>query len=422
MKKEKENMSGLPPYRVLDLTEDGCMVGGRVLGDLGADVIKIEPPGGSRSRIGPYYKKIADPEKSLFWFAYNSNKRGITLDVTRKEGQDIFKKLAKTADIILESAEPGYMSSLGLGYSDICKIKPDIIYSSITPFGQNGPKSLLKGSELIAWASGGYLYSCGDPDRAPVWISFPQACLFGGIEGTVGAMFALWHRLNTGEGQYVDVSMQECEISPTFRLLQMWDTSKIILFRNGSDWFTSTGVKLPNAFTCKDGYVMITLLGGYEPFASCSKRLVKWMEEKGMAPEWLQKLDWVNEYHVDTIKDQILPSNVRKAVEAFTLTMNKEELYLEGGLKRGILIAPVNNVKDISESKQLDAREYWKQYEHSELDDTLTYCGPFIRMSETPIENLQRAPLIGEHNKEIYSGEFGMTPTELKDLKKEGII
>jgi benzylsuccinate CoA-transferase BbsE subunit len=155
MNRDNETKSALTNVRVLDLTEGGCMLGGKMFSDMGADVIKIEPPKGSPSRIGPYYKNIADPEKSLFWFAYNTNKRGITLDITKPEGQELFKKLAKTADIILESCGLGYMNKLKLGYSDICKIKPDIIYTSITPFGQNGPKSSYHANELSIWAVGG---------------------------------------------------------------------------------------------------------------------------------------------------------------------------------------------------------------------------------------------------------------------------
>src|SRR4030042_359261 len=154
MSNQPKSDTALGPYRVLDLTEDGCMLCARMLGDLGADVIKIEPPVGSRSRIAPFYKDINDPEKSLFWFAYNTNKRGITLDITRGEGQGLFKKLVKTADIVMESFEPGYMGGLGLGYNDLTKIKPDIIVTSITFFGQSGPKSKYKGSDLTAWASG----------------------------------------------------------------------------------------------------------------------------------------------------------------------------------------------------------------------------------------------------------------------------
>jgi len=182
------------------------MICAKMLGDLGADVIKIEFPGGSPSRIAPFYKDIYHPEKSLLWFAYNVNKRGITLDISKAKGQELFKQLVNTADIVVESFKPGYMEQLGLGYASLCKIKTNIIMTSITLFGQNGPKANYKGSELTAWASGSYLYICGNSERPPTWISFPQAFLFCGAEAAVGTMTALWHRQVTDEGQHVDVS------------------------------------------------------------------------------------------------------------------------------------------------------------------------------------------------------------------------
>jgi crotonobetainyl-CoA:carnitine CoA-transferase CaiB-like acyl-CoA transferase len=422
MLQDKTNESVLPPYRVLDLTEGGCLLGGRLLGDLGADVIKIEAPHGSPSRIAPYYKGIADPEKSLFWFAYNANKRGITLDITKKEGQEIFLRLAKTSDIILESFEPGYLSSLKLSYSDLCLTKQDIIMTSITPFGQEGPKAHFKGSDLTAWASGGYLYACGNPDRAPVWISFPQSSLFGGAEGAIGALIAVRHRQNTGEGQHVDVSLQECAVSPNLNVLQMWDVSKVEFHRVGGALFVpSTGVRQPIYFRCQDGYVMILVQGGNEPFVSSSIRLVKWMAEENMAPEWLTKLDWIVDYDANNL-GQATADKVGEAIEKFTSTKSKNELYEEGAFRRQILLAPISTTRDISEDIQLEARNYWAKQEHPELREILTYCGPFVNMSETPLEYRRRAPLIGEHNEEIYLKELGISDQYLRTMQERGII
>jgi benzylsuccinate CoA-transferase BbsE subunit len=398
------------------------MLGGKLLGDLGADVIKVEPPGGSSSRIAPYYKNIADPEKSLFWFAYNLSKRGITLNIGEEPGRNLFRKLVKTADIIIESFEPGYMSDLKLGYSDLCKIKPDIIYASISLFGQNGPKSQYKGSDLTTWATGGYMYACGNPDRAPVWISFPQAGFFGGAEAAIGSMTAILHRWNTGEGQHIDISMQEGAISPNMQVLQMWDVAKVTFKRTGGCLvIPNTGVNQYIYFKCKDGYINIMLQGGTEPFLTSSGNLVKWMTEEGMAPDWLQKLDWAVDYNAATMGQEIA-DRVRASVENFTLTKTKNELYIEGSIKRGILLAPVNNTKDISEDLQLEARVFWREMEHPELNATLAYCGPFIKMSGTPIEYKRRAPLIGEHNKEIYIGELGISEEKLNFLKNKRII
>jgi len=142
-------------YRALDLTEGGFSVCGKVLGDLGVDVIKIEPPGGSPTRnMGPFYKDIPHPEKSLFWFFLNLNKRSITLDMETADGQDIFKRLVKAADFVLESFEPGYLDKIGLGYPALEQINPRIILASITPFGQTGPYAHYKAPDLIVWALG----------------------------------------------------------------------------------------------------------------------------------------------------------------------------------------------------------------------------------------------------------------------------
>lgn len=414
--------SALSPYLILDLTEGGCMIGGRLLADLGARVIKIEPPGGSPSRIGPYYKDDINPEKSLFWWAYNTNKTGITLDIAKPEGQKIFKDLVLKADAVLESFEPGYLDRLKLGYNDLCDIKHDIILTSITPFGQDGPKAQYKASDLTVWASGAYLFACGNPDGAPTWIGFPQAGLFGGAEGAIGTMTAIWHRNNTGKGQHVDVSMQESALSPNLNVLQMWDVSGIEFHRlGGALYVPSTGVQQPIYFRCRDGYVMILVQGGNEPFISSSARLVEWMEEEKMAPDWLFKLNWQTDYDATTM-DQQIADKVGETVERFTLIKTKADLYQEGAIKRKILIAPVSTTRDISEDIQLKSRNYWEKLDHKEVDDSIVYCGPFVKMSETPLKYKSRAPMIGEYNDEIFGRELGISPAQIDSLKQKDII
>jgi benzylsuccinate CoA-transferase BbsE subunit len=425
MSKNQEIKSALSTIRVLDLTEGGCFLGGKMFADAGADVIKIEPPGGSPSRIAPYYKNQVDPNESLFWLAYNTSKRGITLNLQKPEGQDLFKKLAQKADIILESCGLGYMDKLGLGYADICKIKPDIIYTSITPFGQKGPKANYKASDLTLWASGGFLNDCGDPDRAPCWIGYgPQASFFGGAEGALGAMTAYWYRNQTGEGQFVDVSIQEATMSSNMNVLQMWDVNQVEFRRVGAVSFVAaTKVKQPIYFKCKDGLVMILALGGNDPYASSSEHLVQWMKDEGKCPDWLARLDWWKEYNAAVLK-QDLADKVGQAIEAFTLTKTKAELYETGafGKYKQMLVAPVSSTKDISEDVQLKAREFFVKVPHPELKEAVPYCGPYIRMSETPVELKKRAPMIGEHNQEIYVTELGLKEADLKSLKTKGII
>lgn len=425
MSDRDETYSALPPLRVLDLTEGGCMLGGKMFSDTGADVIKIEPIGGSLSRIAPYYKNIADPEKSLFWFAYNTNKRGITLDIHQPEGQRLFKKLVYTADIILESFGIDYMENLGLGYNELCKIKPDLVYSAITPFGQSGPKAGYKATDLTLWASGGFLNDCGDPDRAPVWIGFgPQASFFGGAEAAIGAMAAIWYRNNTEEGQFIDVSMQESTMSANMNVLPMWDVNQVEFKRVGAVSFVAaTRVRQPIYFRCRDGLIMILALGGNDPYATSSEHLVQWMKDEGMCPDWLAKLDWWKDYNA-AVLNQELADKVGEAIEAFTMTKTKAELYENGafGKYKQMLVAPVSNTRDISDDIQLEGRNFWMNLPHPELGNTVPYCGPFIRLSTSPIQFIKRAPLIGEHNAEIYIHELGMTAGDLKVLKDKGVI
>jgi len=151
----------LSPYRVLDLTDEKGLLCGKLLGDLGADVIKIERPGGDPARnLGPFYHGEADPEKSLFWFAFNTSKRGITLDIETTDGQEIFKRLVKGSDFVIESFPPGYMDQPGLGYSVLEKVNPRVIMVSITPFGPTGPYKDYKAPDIVAWAMGAQMYTC----------------------------------------------------------------------------------------------------------------------------------------------------------------------------------------------------------------------------------------------------------------------
>ncbi len=419
---EQTLQSALEPYRVLDMTEGGHMIGARFLGDLGADVIKIEEPGGSASRIGPYYKDIHEPEKSLFWFAYNVNKRGITLDITRKEGQELFKKLVQTADIVMESYQPGYLQSLGLGYEDLCKVKPDIIMASISPFGQTGPKSYYQGSELTNWASGGYLYVCGDPDRPPNWISFPQASLHAGAEASAGAMMALWHRNLSGEGQYVDVSTQESVVACCFNAPEMWDLNKVEFTRFSQGINVGTeGIKMTAVWECQDGHLILVAQGGVQPFVNSMAALADWMNQEGMADEWYMSLDWAKDYNAARLKQEDV-DRVERQIAAFLKTKTKKELYEDGALKRRILIGPIATARDVAENTQLEARNFWVELDHPELQDTITYPGPPLNLHEAPIRYRRQAPCIGEHNSDIYQGDLGLTAEEQAQLEAKGII
>lgn len=413
----------LSPYRVLDMTEGGYMVGGKILGDLGADVIKIEPPGGSPSRnIGPFYKDIYNPERSLFWFAYNTNKRGITLDTAKADGQDSFKRLVETADIVMESFEPGYLDSLGLGYQSLSEIKPEIILTSITPFGQSGPYAHYKATDIVTMAMGGSMYLCGDPTRAPLRVGYPQAQLHGGAEGAAASMIALWHRLMSGEGQHVDVSTQLCIIQTLMNATAFPHLHKEDLVRRG-DRMKAGFTAVRPIFPTKDGYISFMPVAGYVGTASM-RAMVDWMKEEGMAPDWMKEKDWESW----DILQVALSLDGQKELDAqeeafvkFFPTHTTQETY-EEALKRRILIAPCSTIEHIVANPQLIDRGYFAEVEHPELGATLTYPAVWGKLAETPIGIRRRAPLIGEHNEEIYEKELGMPKDRLILLKQAGVI
>ena len=174
----------LSPYRVLDLTDERGLLCGKMLADLGADVIQVEPLGGNPARrLGPFFEDDVRPEKSLFWWAYSANKRSITLDIETVDGGNLLLKLAAEADFLIESFSPGYLARLGFGYPDLQALNPGLVMVSITPFGQDGPYADYLATDIVGMALGGFMSLTGDSDRAPLRLSFPHFYLHGSAAG-----------------------------------------------------------------------------------------------------------------------------------------------------------------------------------------------------------------------------------------------
>jgi crotonobetainyl-CoA:carnitine CoA-transferase CaiB-like acyl-CoA transferase len=179
----------LSPFRVLDLTDELGFLCGKILGDLGADVIKIEPPGGDPGRrLGPFYGNQTDPEKSLFWFGFNNNKRGITLNLQSPRGRELFSNLAAKAGFVIETFKAGYLEGLNIGYGALSRINPHLVQVSITPFGQSGPYVKFKASDIEIMALSGCMSLTGDPDRPPLRVTFPQSYVWTGSYAAMGAL------------------------------------------------------------------------------------------------------------------------------------------------------------------------------------------------------------------------------------------
>jgi crotonobetainyl-CoA:carnitine CoA-transferase CaiB-like acyl-CoA transferase len=282
----------LSPYRVLDLTTERGMFCGQLLGDLGADIIMIEPPGGSLARrLGPFYRDVPHPDRSLFWWALNRNKRSITLDITSRDGQGILRRLIGSAHFLIESDTPGTLAAYGLGYDDLVALNPALVYVSITPFGQDGPKAHYADSDLIILAAGGPLILTGDDDRPPVRVSVPQAYLHASAEAAVAALIAHHERQHSGRGQHVDVSAQQAVAQAT--------QSGILATPLNADEFQrlSAGVRAGElrirlVWPAQDGYVGILYFFGAAigPF---THRLMRWICKEGFCDEATRDKDWL---------------------------------------------------------------------------------------------------------------------------------
>ncbi|MDY7019169.1 MAG: CoA transferase [Chloroflexota bacterium] len=409
----------LDSYRFLDLTDDKGFLCSKMLADLGAEVIKVEQPGGDPSRnIGPFYHDIVHPEKSLYWFVYNANKKGITINIKTSDGKQIFERLVGTSDGIIESFPVGYMDEIGLGYSALSLLNPGIIMTSVTPFGQVVPYKNYKASSLVGLALGGGVYLTGDDDRAPLYISVPQAYLLASEQAAAGTMIALYHRELSGEGQQVDVSMYESVILTTLNAIPLWELYHLILPRVGPYRVgLSTTAKQRQTWQCKDGYVTFIVLGGVAG-ASTSRALVEWMDSEGMANDFLKQMDW-DAFDMVTATQEV-HNRLEEHVGKFFLRHTKAELY-EGAIKRRIMLYPVSDIKDIAEDLQLKSRDFWIKIEYSELADFIISPGAFVKASETPCRMRYRAPLIGEHNEEIFQ-ELGISKSDMIMLKQAGAI
>jgi crotonobetainyl-CoA:carnitine CoA-transferase CaiB-like acyl-CoA transferase len=411
----------LSPYRVLDLTDERGLLCGKILADLGADVIQVEPPGGSSARnLGPFHHGSPHPEKSLFWWAYAVNKRGITLNLTCVDGHQLFTRLVQEAHFLIESFPPGYLEGLGLGYKALAAINPGLVMVSITPFGQDGPYAHYQATDVVGMAMSGLMYLTGDPDRAPVRVGFPQFYLHGAAAGAAGAMIAHTARTLTGQGQHVDVSCQQAVARSLAHAPQFWQLENLVLKRLGAFRQNAGEAKVRVNWRCQDGYVNFMPGGGGAGSVRSVRALLAWMREEGMPNEELEAVKW-EELGYGTGRAEVMDKTA-EVVGAFFATRKRDDLVRESAQRR-VMLFPVATAHDIVTHPQLEARDYFTQLEHPELNTSITYPGLFIKDVEGKRLGLRRrAPLIGEHNQDIYAGELGLTPEALTTLQQGGVI
>jgi crotonobetainyl-CoA:carnitine CoA-transferase CaiB-like acyl-CoA transferase len=264
----------------------------------------------------------------------------------------------------------------------------------------------------------GTLYQTGESDGPPVHISLPQACLHAGADAAVGCMMAYYHREATGEGQLVDVSLQQSAAWFQANAVPTYELNGSILKRAGSFRAgMSTQIAQRQVWRCKDSYVFFNIIGG-RTGAKTLSALVAWMDEENMATDFLLNLDW-DTFDMFTVTREVM-EKISQPIGEFFLKHTCHEL-LKGAVPRGVSIGPLSGMQDLLDDECLNARNFWTQVEHPELGTAITYPKEFIRASEMDCSTHFRAPLIGEHNDEIYQ-EIGLSGQELAGLKEKHII
>ncbi|MYE32469.1 MAG: CoA transferase [Chloroflexi bacterium] len=391
----------LGDIRVVDVTTGYCEIAGRLLADMGAEVIKIEPAGGHPSRRLPPFVdgREGEPDGSLHWAAYAMGKRSIVLDLDDEAGRNRLLELAEGADVLVESLEPGALHARALGYEHMSTLNPALVYASISPYGQDGPHAHRPATDLTIQAAGGLVSMQGDVDRPPVPVGFPQAGLHGGAQAAADIVIALNERDRSGRGQYLDTSMQACIVwtlmdATGFPPNEGKDKTGYGDDRTERVVYPTPGLDLPNLLKVADGYTT-NMMGTTDQMLTTVNAAVAWMLRDGPGlPEHLQGIDWAH-WHEDFVEAGVEPESagvINEALQhvlAFLRSKTKHELH-EWSLASKALVAKIVTTKDLIEDPQLEAREFWQRVGQH------TVPGPFARFSRTPIGALQPAPALDE--------------------------
>jgi crotonobetainyl-CoA:carnitine CoA-transferase CaiB-like acyl-CoA transferase len=391
----------LSNLRVIDLTH---FIAGpyctKLMAGFGAEIIKIERPGtgdGMR-RSGPFYRNQEGLETSIPFLWLNTGKKSITLNLKTDRGRTILRDLVRDADVLIENFSPGVMHGYGLHYEKLREINPGLVMTSVSNFGQTGPYSDYKAEETEIQALSGIMYMTGDPDREPL-ASGPALCQYtAGQHAYIATLMALFQRRQTGQGQYIDVSIQESglehiEIALSYNLQQGRQAKR------GEHLFVPWDI-----YKCQDGYATIIGMPARH-----------WRR----AEEILQDATLFDKKYLHVLDRIGYRSEYEKLLKSRVKTHRKKELF-HAGQERQLAFGYVADLDDVIESPQHKARGFFTEIDHPSVGRH-RYCDAPFQMSETPWQS-DRAPLLGEHNREIYTGIFGYTQQEVRQLAEDGVI
>ena len=410
----------LAPYRVIDFTDERGVLAGQMLADLGADVIQVEPPGGSTGRrLAPFFRQAeSDGERSIYWAAYTRGKRGVTCDLSHPRGLELARRLIQSADFLFESSDVGAMAELGLGHERVAEFAPRVVCASISAFGQTGPKARYAASDLVIWAAGTPLLMTGDEDRRPVRVSAPQAWAHAAADAAGGAMLAHFARLETGRGQHVDVSAQASAAQATLGQILAWPVgaSEPQRVAGGSK---ARGV---GTVPAGDGYVVMAVAPG-PAIGHFANHAARWLADEGKCGPALAEEDfvtWAERAEAGQADPDAL-ERLRGLMVDHVSSKTKQQM-LDASIKYDLLLTPVLSLADIAESAQLESREFWREL--ATAAGSIRFPGPPLKILRGGVEQRwgdRPPPRLGEHNREIY-GELGLSDAELADLRAEGVI
>ena len=402
----KEGKDGLlQGIRILDLADEKASFCSKLLADMGADVIKVEKPGGDSSRkIGPFLGNSPHPEKSLFFYYHNSNKLGITLDIEKDEGKKIFFKLLKKTDVVVETFHPGYLKKLDLGFDVLSKVNSGLILTSVTGFGQNGPRCQYGSCDLVASAFGGQMYVSGSPLTPPLKPFGEQSFYVTSLFAAIGILLALRKRMHSGKGEHIDISSQEAVASTLDHVMVRYFYDQIIPKREGNLSWNHSSFILP----CKDGHFYLTISTQWET-------LVEWMASEGMAEDLIGE-EWKEEEYRLRNLDHVI-----RILQKWTKTHSAKELF-ELGQQMRFPWAPVYSPNEVLTGPQLKVREFFFDVDHPDLGMTLGYPGFPFKLNPSVLKRWKRAPLIGEDNIQIYGKELGLSLEEIERLSSMKVI
>src|SRR6185437_923594 len=307
----------LDGVRVIDMADRSCVYATKMLADLGADVVRIEPPDGDPMRRVPPLD--GETGQSLFHAFMNSNKRSVVLDLETSQGQAIFRRLVAAAGIVVESCPPGHLAARGIAYADLChQAKAELVWTTITPFGSEGPRADWVADDLIIQAMGGLLTLTGLPEREPLRLFGEQSCYITGLHAAAGTLIAHWHAVRAGQGQHVDVSAQECITHTLESAIQVYTTENLVRSRQPGRVEAGVGM-----FPCVDGEIFV--YANARMIASSWHNMVKWLKEERIeGAEQLDDPKWLDLTYRRTDEARRIAGEV---ITRLTETRSKYQLY-----------------------------------------------------------------------------------------------